>query len=175
MVVDVSSGESAQLASVLGDSGTWSPDGAQHIYPELHATDAGQFSQLLRADLVSNIITPVMPLSASNDSSVVWSPVGSLIAFSRQRTSTGGSGGVFAPFGPQVWVSTPDGQGAHALTSEPEFSYGGLSWSPDGEWIVAVRNDLQTPNPKPEVWLVRSDGSQHVRLAGDATIPAWLP
>ncbi len=174
-VIDVSSGDRVQLPSVLGDSGTWSPSGNGLIYPELRAVDAGQFNQLLRADLVSAIITPVMPLSTTNDASVAWSPVGSLIAFSRQRISSSGATGGFMGFGPQVWVSTPDGAEAHALTDDPGYTYGGLAWSPDGEWIVAVRNDLQMPNPKPEVWLVRSNGSQVARLAEDATLPAWLP
>jgi Tol biopolymer transport system component len=174
-VIDVSSGDRVQLPSVLGDSGTWSPNGNGLIYPELRAVDAGQFNQLLRADLVSAVITPVMPLSTSNDASVAWSPIGSLIAFTRQRMSSSGATGGFMAFGPQIWVSTPEGAGTHALTNDPGYTYGGLAWSPDGEWIVAVRNNLQMPNPKPEVWLVRSDGSQVARLAEDATIPAWLP
>lgn len=174
-IIDVVSGDRVQLPSVLGDSGTWSPNGAQLIYPELKAVDNGQFNQMLRADLVSNIITTVMPLSTSNDSSVNWSPIGSQIVFSRQRLSTAGATGGMMPFGPQVWVSTPDGRDAHALTDDLGYGYGGLAWSPDGEWIVAVRNNLQIPNPKPEVWLLRSDGSQVVKLAEDATIPAWLP
>ncbi|HEY3288844.1 MAG TPA: hypothetical protein VGK87_01825, partial [Anaerolineae bacterium] len=174
-VMDVGTGDRVQLPSVLGDSGAWAPNGNALIYPELRAVDTGQFNQLLRADLVSAIITPVMPLSTSNDTSAAWSPAGSLIAFSRQRISSSSSTGGFHAFGMQVWVSTPEGEGAHALTDDPGYTYGGLEWSPDGEWIVAVRNDLQQPNPKPEVWLLRKDGNQVSRLADDATIPAWLP
>ena len=174
-IYDVASGERVQLNSVLGDTGAWSPDGQQLIYPELAATDAGQFNQLLRADLLSNVITTVMPLSNSNDTSVTWSPIGTQIAFSRQRTSIAGAAGGIMPFGPQVWVSTPQGQGAHALTDETGYSYGGLEFSPDGTWIAVVRNNLQAPNPKPETWLIRADGSQSYMLADDATIPAWVP
>jgi Tol biopolymer transport system component len=174
-VLDVSSGERLQLPSVLGDTGTWSPDGAQLIYAELKATDAGQYNQLLRADLVNNVITPVMPLSNSNDTSVVWSPLGTQIAFSRQRAGHRSAAGGYMPLGPQVWISTPDGRDAHALTDDPEYSYGGLAWSPDSEWIAVVRNNLRMPNPRPEVWLLRADGTARVKLSGDATIPAWLP
>jgi Tol biopolymer transport system component len=174
-IIDTISGDQVQLPSVLGDSGTWSPNAQQLIYPELKAFDQGQFNQMLRADLVSNIITAVMPLSATNDSSVVWSPLGSIIAFTRQRIGMSGATGGPTLFGPQIWVSTPDGNTAHALTDDGAFSYGGLAWSPDGDWVVAVRNNLQMPNPKPEVWLVRSDGGAHYQLAQDATIPAWIP
>ena len=174
-VIDVTTGDQVQLTSVLGDTGAWSPNAQQLIYPELKAVDQGQFNQMLRADLVSNVITAVMPLSTTNDSSVSWSPLGTPIAFTRQRTGMGGSAGGITPFGPQIWVSTPEGNEARPLTDDAGFSYGGLAWSPDGAWIVAVRNNLLQPNPKPEVWLVRSDGSEHYRLAQDATIPAWVP
>ncbi len=174
-IVDVGTGDKVQLPSVLGDSGTWSPNARELIYPDLRALDNGQFNQMLRADLVDAVITQVMPLSNTNDASITWSPLGSMIAFTRQRTGASGATGGFMAFGPQIWVSTPQGESAHPLTDDPGFTYGGLSWSPDGVWIVAVRNNLQMPNPKPEVWLVRSDGSQVVRLAEDATIPAWLP
>jgi Tol biopolymer transport system component len=174
-VYDVVSQERVQFPSVLGDPGTWSPDGQQLIYPELQAADEGQFTQLLRADLASGVITSVMPLSTSNDASVTWSPAGLQIAFTRQRMGASGTSGGALPFGPQVWASTPLGSGPRALTDQNEYSFGGLAYSPDGTWIVAVRNNLQMPNPKPEVWLIRSDGSQQYRLATDATIPAWLP
>ncbi|HEY3341855.1 MAG TPA: hypothetical protein VGK81_07545, partial [Anaerolineae bacterium] len=74
-----------------------------------------------------------------------------------------------------VWVSTPQGAGAHVLTDQADYSYGGLAFSPDGQWIAAVRNNLQMPNPKPQLWLISADGSQQTQLADDATIPAWLP
>ena len=182
VVVETQSGGTIQLPSVLGDSGTWSPDGRELIYPELEAVDAGQFNQMLRANLASGVITPVMELTSTNDVSIIWSPSGERIAFSRQQIRMGASG--FQSFGPQIWVSRPDGTQARPVTAQPEFSYGGLRWSPDETWIVAVRNNLRAPNPKPEVWLVRVPESGSVEmdapaeqylLATDATIPAWVP
>lgn len=174
VVVDTVSGEMTQLPSVLGDSGAWSPDGSQLIYPELLAVDAGQFNQMLRADLSANIITPVTALTTTNDMSIVWSPSGAWIAFSRQiiRRAAG-----FVSLGPQIWISRPDGSAARPLTDQPEYSYGGLRWSPDEGWIVAVRSNLRAPNPKPEVWLIRAapDHAEQRLLAVDATIPDWAP
>ncbi len=176
-VVDTQSGEIIQLPSVLGDSGAWSPDGNQLIYPELVAVDTGQFSQMLRADLVMNVITPVTALTTTNDASITWSPSGAWIAFSRQSIRTGAG---FVSLGPQVWVSQADNTAqARPLTDQPEYSYGGLRWSPDETWIAAVRNNLRAPNARPEVWLIRvapAPGLAEQRvLAADATIPAWTP
>lgn len=175
-IVDTRSGDIVQLPSVLGDSGAWSPDGSQLIYPELVAVDAGQFNQMLRADLVTNVITPVTALTTTNDTSITWSPSGAWIAFSRQAIRTGAG---FVALGPQVWISRADNTEARPLTDQPEYSYGGLRWSPDETWIVAVRNNLRAPNSQPDVWLIRvapAGGLAEQRLlAADATIPAWVP
>lgn len=175
-IVDTRSGEIVQLPGVLGDSGAWSPDASQLIYSDLVALDTGQFSQMLRADLTTNVITPVTALTTTNDASIAWSPSGAWIAFSRQsiRTAAG-----FVSLGPQVWVSQADNTEARALTDQPEYSYGGLRWSPDEKWIAVVRNNLRMPNPKPEVWLIRVTPApglaEQYLLATDATIPAWTP
>jgi Tol biopolymer transport system component len=172
-VLDTASGRTVLLPSVLGDSGAWSPDARYLVYPELEAVDAGQYSQMLRADLATDVITPVTALAAANDASIAWAPSADWIAFTRQQLRSGGRG--FAAIGPQVWVSHPDGSQARQVTTDTAYSYGGLRWSPDGEWVAAVRNHLETPNPKPEVWLVRADGRERRLLASDATLPAWLP
>ncbi|MCS7060620.1 MAG: Ig-like domain-containing protein [Anaerolineae bacterium] len=173
-VVDTRSGERVQLPSALGDSGAWSPDARELIFPDLLATDAGQFSQMLRADLISRVMTPVTVLTTTNDSSVAWSPAGDWIAFARKTVAAGVG---FFSIGSQVWISRPDGSALRPLTAQPEYSYGGLSWSPDGRWIVAVRNLVQAPNGRPEIWLIRADGQsdEHRVLVTDATIPAWVP
>ena len=168
-VLDVASLQRVQLPSVLGDSGTWSPDATQLIYPELQAIDAGSFYQLLRADLVSNVITTELPLSNTNDASAVWSPVGDKIAFTR-RSSTTVSGA-----GAQIWLKPADGIAATALTSDAGFTYGALGFSPDGNWLTALRFDLNQPNAQPEVWLMRIDGTDKRQIATNATQPAWLP
>jgi Tol biopolymer transport system component len=169
-VIDTATGEQTMLPSLLGDSGAWSPDANQIIYPELQAYDAGQFSQLLKADLFTNIITAVTPLSATNDGGATWSPLGDRVAFGRQVGAGGRS-----ILGPQVWTMTPDGMDMQQLTDEPQFSHGSIDWSPDGQWLALQRFDLLTQQARPEVWLMRADGSEKRKLADDAILPAWLP
>ena len=169
-VVDTAANDQTMLPSLLGDSGTWSPDANQIIYPELQAYDAGQFSQLLKANLISNVITAVTPLSTTNDGGAAWSPIGDLVAFGRQI-----GGGGRSILGPQVWTMTPEGQQAKPLTDEPQFSHGSIDWSPDGQWLAMQRFDLLTQQARPEVWLMRADGSEKRKLADDAILPAWVP
>jgi Tol biopolymer transport system component len=172
-VLDTTNGQRMELTSDLGDSGVWSPDAQQLIYPQIFTIGTESDAHLLRVDLASTIITPVLPLTSSNNATTVaWSPTGEWLAFGLQDSGVQQKG---SPSGPQIWVSHPDGADAHAITSEPGFSYDRFAWSPDGEWLLATRHDLQTPNAKPEVWLMRKDGSERRLLVQDATLPAWAP
>jgi Tol biopolymer transport system component len=169
-VVDPTTADRVELPSLLGDSGTWSPDANQLIYPELQAFDAGSATQLLRADLITNVITAVTPLSATNDSFPAWSPLGDAVAFGRQFTASGSG-----LLGPQLTLISPDGANMRQLTNDLEFNHGAYAWSPDGEWIAFQRFNLLEINAQPEIWLIKADGSERRKLADDAILPAWLP
>ncbi|HQV69063.1 MAG: Ig-like domain-containing protein [Anaerolineae bacterium] len=175
VIVDTQTGAQQTLPSLLGDTGEWSPDGAQLIFPDLISGEMGDYSQLFRADLARGVITPFITLSTSADISASWSPLGNAVAFSRQDRAAPVPAGSFGPIGPQIWVAQADGTRARQITREAEFSFGGLAWSPDGQWIAAVRINLLTPDARPEVWLAKADGSAQRRIAQDATLPAWLP
>jgi len=170
VVVDLATGQRTELPSVLGDSGTWSPDGAQLVYPDLRAYETGSYDQLLRADLNTSVITALTPLEAKRHTGPAWSPSGHVIAFGRQESPL--SGGVL---GPQLWLIAPDGTNSRPLSAEPTISHGALAWSPDGDWIAAQRYNLLEVNALPEVWIFKADGSARRRVAADAMLPAWLP
>ena len=171
-VIDIVTNDQVQLPSVLGDSGAWSPDATQLVYSELQASDLGQNQQLLRADLARNVITGVMALTSTNDTFAVWSPIGDVLAFGRQIVGDGAGGGLL---GPQLWLVAPDGRNPRALTNDPEFSHGAFDWSPDGQWLVFQRYNLLQQDSKPEIWMIKANGSERRKLADDASQPAWLP
>ncbi len=170
VVVDLATDRRVELPSVLGDSGTWSPDGNQIAYPNLRAYETGSYDQLLCADLSAGVITALTPLEAMRHTGPAWSPLGDVIAFGRQESPL--SGGVL---GPQLWLIRPDGTNARPLSSEPTISHGSLSWSPDGRWIAVQRYNLLEVGALPEVWIFNADGSERRRVASDAMLPAWLP
>lgn len=169
MVFDVATGQETQLPSVYGDSGAWSPDGNQLIYSELVPVEEGRYNQLLRADLARSVITPMLTLSITNDSSAAWSPLGDRVAFGRQVR--GGPGG----FGAQVWVMNADGSNPRALTADAGFNYGALNWSADGQWLAALQWNLTEPNAIAEIWLVDSQTGSRRRFVVNAWQPVWFP
>jgi Tol biopolymer transport system component len=168
-IVDTFSQKSTQIPSTLGDPGSWSPDGASVIFPDILPLDDRGYSQMLRADLSAGIITTVFPISTHNDAAVAFSISGDQLAFSRQEA------GLRSAIGPQIWLARPDGSRLRQLTFDRAFSHFRLAWSPDGRWISAQRFQLVEQYAKAEVYLAPVDGKPGTTLIKDAILPEWVP
>lgn len=174
-VFDLSAGTTVEVPSVLGDAPAWAPDGGSFLLSDLVSGNEGRLQQLLRFDYATVTLSPVMPLTNTNDYGAAWSPAGDEIVFGRQSAESFSASSGVAFYGPQVWVTGADGLNPRALTTDTEYSHAGMTWSPDGRWISLVRTNLRTINPIPEVWLIRPDGGAARSVARDATLPAWVP
>ncbi|MBI2504748.1 MAG: PD40 domain-containing protein [Candidatus Latescibacteria bacterium] len=94
-----------------------------------------------------------------------WSPDGTQIAFTSERTGRG-----------DIYVMNADGTGVTRLTSDSDLD-GQPSWSPDGTKIAFM--STRDPNPpNGEIYVMNADGSGQTRLtnnpARDAD-PSWSP
>lgn len=105
--------------------------------------------------------------SPEADHSPRWSPDGTQIAYSHHYVATGGS---------DVLVMDPDGSNKKFLTNYGPGSASNvpLDWSPDGLRIL-IKSDrgLQW-----DLWTIRPDGSDPVRLTNDAAMEltaSWSP
>ena len=169
IVADLATADQIELPSVYGDSGTWSPDGAQLIYSELvpgrrpalqpvaagrpgaqrhHACAAADHDERHSGRVV-----------AQRRPHCVW-------AAGAQPSGRHG----FANMGGRC-----DGSNARALTEDAGVNYGAIGWSADGQWLASLRWDLNTPNAVPEVWLVNSTTGERRKLLADAWQPVWFP
>ncbi|MDT8307851.1 MAG: Ig-like domain-containing protein [Anaerolineae bacterium] len=104
---------------------------------------------------------------STDDSGAAWSPAGDWIAFARKVAR--------APVGKQIWLMRPDGSEAQPLTSDPDSNFSNLSWSPDGQYLLAQRFALEGSGVGPEVWLVEPATGDKTLIAAPAFLPAWLP
>jgi Tol biopolymer transport system component len=168
-IVDTRSQQIVRLPSNLGDPGAWSPDGARVIYPDITPRDDRGFTQLLRVEFATSVITTVFPISTSDDSSIAFAPSGGQIAFSRRQS------GPRAQSGAQVWTAHLDGSGLRQLTDDATHSHFRVSYSPDGALLTAQRFALGEPYAKPEIALLSADGGPVRVLAKDASQPVWVP
>jgi Tol biopolymer transport system component len=168
-IVDTRSQETVSLQSNLGDPGAWSPSAQQLIYPDIAPFDDRGFTQLLRMDFATNVITTLFPISTSDDSSIAFAPDGAQIAFSRRE------GGLRSLTGAQVWTARPNGEAARQLTNDAEHSHFRVSFSPDSTLLAAQRFELGEPFAKPEVVLIPAAGGAVKVIAEGASQPVWVP
>jgi TolB protein len=102
------------------------------------------------------------------DSSPVWSPDGTEIAFISNRNYLFG-----------LYVMNADGSNARLLTELPEPAQ--PAWSPDGSKIVfsaGIRITLEPHKPHTDIYVINVDGSGLTQLTRDSGLngsPSWSP
>jgi Tol biopolymer transport system component len=167
-IVDVSGSLLGTFPNQLGEPGAWSPDGNFFTAPET-GTDADS-SHLLAFLPINSIINNLSGEDSVEDTSPAYSPDGQWLAFARKYLDTER----WTP-GRQLWLMAPDGENAHPLTNDEFFSHASFAWSPDSETIAFVRAHRTSPDVPPEIWIIRTDGQNPVRLVIGGYAPQWIP
>ncbi len=64
-----------------------------------------------------------------------------------------------------IWIMDADGSNAKAVTSERNNLLHNVSWSPDGQWLVARRGFVtQRSIPAGEIWMYHISGGSGIQL-----------
>ena len=97
------------------------------------------------------------------DGEARWSPDGARIAFARELDQ-----------GRAIFVMNADGTGIEQLTSLPSGWCDAFTprWSPDGSWIVF--HIVCEPFFRPEIYVMREDGTDVVELGIAGLTPEWV-
>ena len=109
-----------------------------------------------------------LPIDITIDGGPVWSPDGTMIAF------TGFDPDVPAPEGvvPDIWVVDADGNGLRNVTTLPGPHHAlSPSWSPDGSRLAYVTTEW-------DIWIVNADGTGNHRITNDVALQEsvdWSP
>jgi Tol biopolymer transport system component len=173
----------------LGESQSWSPDGANLLRPEivfLPESSSGSslsseerstfYSHLYRVNVQGGQTVDLSGVNADpagdlvEDASPAYAPSGHLIAFARKYLDNNRWS-----LGRQLWVMNVDGSGARALTNEPDYNHSAIAWSPDSTLLVYMRFNQANMSLPAEIWLIGSDGSNPHRLVTGGYAPQWLP
>ena len=153
----------------------WSQDGHQMAYIQHQVDDVLNRQVLMRADFSRGVIEPMGEFMDRQFSQPVWSnTISTRLAVSMRDKLSNGSNSTLN--GQQIWVIEPIKNTTLSITQRMNgdyYSYGGLKWSGDDNWIVAVRNTASYLG-EPEIWLVRSDGGDMRLIAQNATLPDWV-
>ncbi len=75
--------------------------------------------------------------------------------------------------GDQIWLMDADGSNARALTNVPSIIHDGLSWSADGQSLLAHTYLLDKPLSEPVMIMINIKTDQVTDL-GEGLRPIWL-
>ncbi|HEX8993239.1 MAG TPA: hypothetical protein VF784_16275, partial [Anaerolineales bacterium] len=125
---------SVALSTQAAIAETWSPDGRALLYGDLSSTGNPPSLHIRIYTIASGQITDLGGGTGVTDFAAAWSPDGRWIAIDRNIPGGGPAGS-----SNQVWLVKPDGTQAHVLLDEAGASYSGLSWSPDGRFLLYSR------------------------------------
>lgn len=168
-VIDLSSSDTFRLPSLMGEVGSFSPDGTQMAYTDMRQVGRQFFPDIILARLgTAGGIEPLLE-PAEEDQSPAWSPDGKWIAFGRRLLSREDG------FGIQLMVVDPATGQLQQLTDDPDTNNSQFAWSPASDRLLLNRFDLQASAPTLNLWTyTMSDGSLK-KLADDAFGGQWLP
>ena len=171
-VLDREAGTRAFFHNETGEPGTWSPDGRHYVVNEITFWGSGAMdytSHLWRFDYPEAAGSDLSLDRTLEDATPVYAPDGAHIAFGRKHLDPEH----WIP-GRQLWLMTPDGA-ARQLTDAPDYNHLDFAWHPEGGYIAYVRYNQSEQTDPPELWIIRPDGSDAVRLVINAYAPQWLP
>lgn len=170
---NLTDGRSHEFPTLTSMSVVWSPDGRSLLLTDINRATLREGAQalthLLRFDVATAQLSDISQAETVSDSWPAWSPDGQWVAFVRRIFSNGQP-----ERGNQLWLMRADGSEARALTQTNSLLHQGVSWSPDGRYLLYHRYDLETPLAKPTVWLLEVESGATRELVNPGSQPAWL-
>ncbi len=127
----------------------WSPDGKTISFGRSGSTDE---VGVWFAHLSDSTFTRFGWVASPAD----WSPNGERIVYQNAD---------------ELWIADTSRTDSTQLTENGYVANRDPAWSPNGKWIAWT----PLPGSRPELWIMRSDGSDKRKLAEGGSFPAWDP
>jgi len=168
-VLNVQTKKEILLPSLMGTTGSWSPDGKRMLYNDLKIAGEQTHATLYLADFATEEISSAFTDDPADVNYGIpnWSPDGAWVVTGIKRADQG--------LGSQLWIMRPDGSEARPITDDLAYTFGGYSWDRWGELVVFQRFELGVPFAKPEVMVWSFATGQITPIVQDASLPGWLP
>ena len=178
---DLASGGTVRIPSQTGIPGSWHPDGDSYAFPEIFTSTPSDprslpdleilpASHLLQFHISDGSLQDLTAMDDLDDTSPVYSPDGSSIAFARRRLDI-----VHWTPGRQIWLMGPDGSNPRQLTQAVYHNHYDFAWSLDGDLLAYSRFNKNVLIEPPEIWQIGADGSGDRLLLVGGYAPQWVP
>jgi len=160
------SGESHVIESIVVPEVDWSPDSKKVLYRDALAQDGQFVTQLFVYDLASRTVANFDPNTLYENLSAAWSPDGEWIAVVRRSLS--------APRGDQIWVIRPDGTETRTFLDTPTMAHRGLTWSPDGKYLLYDRYQPDSPSLESNIQMIEVETGKTTDPDIQGTDAQWV-
>ena len=153
------------------DQPDWSPEGDRLVYVSDKTGDSELHTINLRTGRKRRLTNTSLP-----EENPQWGPGGRYVAFTRCRPAPDEDAGRLC----RIALFNLRKDRFRFLTPKQErFSDGDAAWSPRGRWIAFVRWRLNGPSAGPQLWKMRSNGSNFKQLTSRRGYypygPSWSP
>ena len=172
-VRDLDGGPGAQIESLEGAAGIFSPDGARLLIPVLVRGALGEafYTQLDLVDFARGERTRVSGEEDApvEDAGAVWLPDGDTLIVLRRYLDDRFTQGR------QIYRLDLVSGEAEPLVVDAEYAHSAISLDPSGTRLVYQRFPIGQPDAQPEIWTLDLSTGERALVASDAFLPAWAP
>ncbi len=157
-----------------GEVGQFSPDGRWLFFPKIIqlAGTTRYVAHFVLVDVQSELLVQrdLIPDSdPNNDVELAWLPD------SRRLIATRRPPEITTMQGAQLHLLDLETGAATPLVTDPDYSSGQVTVSPNGEQLAFQRFALGQSGARPQIWLYDLKTGDLRLLANNATLPRWLP
>ncbi|MCZ7542756.1 MAG: hypothetical protein M5R40_04115 [Anaerolineae bacterium] len=171
-VLDLDSGAVAVIPSLMGEVGSFAPDGAQMVYADIRRVGRQFVPELWLADLSADGGLAPLLEDGQDDQGSAWSPDGGLIALGRHNLEEGAAG---VATGRQLVLYDVASGALRPVTNDPAYNNTRFVWDPTGGWLLIQRYRLTEQFASPEIWVYDVAGGVLRQIAESGIDGGWLP
>jgi TolB protein len=162
--INVDGTDEQRLLQPSSNGVSWSPDGSKIAvsYSSISISGSSYEIYIMNAD---GSELHQLTYDSTRNTSPIWSPDGSNIAFVSERDGT-----------EEIYSINPDGTNYKQLTNVPGYVFRTPVWSPDGTMIAFTEAETPDGGSKIDIWVVKSDGTEQTKLTNYSGIngdPSW--
>lgn len=155
----------------MGSAARWHPESNSLLLSDIQLDGDSQWEvHLLSVDIASEAATSLSAIAGTpvDDSTAVYAPDGSRIAFGRKEPRTA--------MGRQLWLMDANGSNQIPLTSDKETHHGPFVWSADGRFLMMQQVSLGEAFAQPTLAVYDTETKTLRELTAPAGPPfAWIP